>query len=208
MLRLAQVAEMIDVSVTPVREALLLLAQDGWVVQEPHRGFRVASIRRSDVEDAYLVHSFLAGELTARAARRIDARQMAKIWACEEEIRRASWQDTPPQAPIENPERLNTRLHALIYETADAPRLGWFVTAASRFVPRRYWGLVPGWFEFNRTTHGPVLEALEARNEALARQLMSEHIQHAGELLLAYLDSIGYWEQPVELVGGRSAPAV
>src|SRR5262245_32352064 len=68
LLRLAPLAERLGASITPIREALLLLAQDGWVVQEPNRGFRIAAITRRDVEDAYLVQAFVAGELAARAA--------------------------------------------------------------------------------------------------------------------------------------------
>ena len=55
LLRLAPLAEQLGMSITPVRESLLLLARDGWVVQEPHRGFRVAQIRRQDVADTFLL---------------------------------------------------------------------------------------------------------------------------------------------------------
>src|SRR5438552_3432436 len=48
-LRLAPLAEKLDMSITPVREALLQLAQDGWVVHQPNRGFRVVPMRRDNV---------------------------------------------------------------------------------------------------------------------------------------------------------------
>ena len=68
LLRLAPLADNIGASITPVREALILLAKDGWVIEEPNRGFRVAPIRRADIEDAYFIHCFVAGELATRAA--------------------------------------------------------------------------------------------------------------------------------------------
>src|SRR5437763_936754 len=64
---LAAVADDLRVSLTPVREALLLLMQDGWVRQEPNRGFRVASITRQDLADAYLVSALVGAELAERA---------------------------------------------------------------------------------------------------------------------------------------------
>ena len=45
--KIAPLAEKLKMSITPVREALLLLAQDGWVVHEPNRGFRMAPIRHA-----------------------------------------------------------------------------------------------------------------------------------------------------------------
>ena len=87
LMRLAPLAERVGASVTPVREALLLLAQDGWVVQEPNRGFRVAPITRRDVSDDYWVHAQVAGELAARLARVIDEETLALLRRLDQQIR-------------------------------------------------------------------------------------------------------------------------
>jgi DNA-binding GntR family transcriptional regulator len=192
LVRLAPLAERIGSSITPVREALLLLAQDGWVTQEPNRGFRVMIIRRRDVEDAYLVQAFVVGELAARAALVIDDDQIAALRLMDEEIN-AHTQDDAGFL-----ERANYDLHNAVYAVADSDRLTWFVRSASRFVPRRFWGMIPGWLEHNRSGHAPVIDALEAHDPAAARLAMSSHIEFAGQLLLRHLDSIGFWavDQP------------
>jgi DNA-binding GntR family transcriptional regulator len=192
LVRLAPLAERIGSSITPVREALLLLAQDGWVTQEPNRGFRVMIITRRDVEDAYLVQAFVSGELAARAALVIDADQIAALRLIDEEIN-AHTQDDAGFL-----ERANYDLHNAVYAVADSDRLTWFVRSASRFVPRRFWGMIPGWLEHNRSGHAPVIDALEAHDAAAARLAMSSHIEFAGQLLLRHLDSIGFWavDQP------------
>ncbi|MDX6468187.1 MAG: hypothetical protein QOI27_3227 [Gaiellaceae bacterium] len=192
LLRLAPLAERIGASITPVREALLLLAQDGWVTQEPNRGFRVMTITRRDVEDAYLVQAFVSGELAARAALVIDDEQIAALRLIDEEIK-AHTQDDAGYL-----ERANYELHDAIYTVADSDRLTWFVRSASRFVPRRLWGMIPGCIELNRTGHAPVIDALEAHDPSAARLAMSSHIEFAGQLLLRHLDSIGFWavDQP------------
>src|SRR5665213_2029300 len=192
LVRLAPLAERIGSSITPVREALLLLAQDGWVTQEPNRGFRVMIITRRDVEDAYLVQAFVGGELAARAALVIDDDQIAALRLIDDEIN-AHTQDDAGFL-----ERANYDLHDAVYAVADSDRLTWFVRSASRFVPRRFWGMIPGWIEHNRSGHAPVIDALEAHDAAAARLAMSSHIEFAGQLLLRHLDSIGFWavDQP------------
>jgi len=192
LVRLAPLAERIGSSITPVREALLLLAQDGWVTQEPNRGFRVMIITRRDVEDAYLVQAFVVGELAARAALVIDDDQIAALRLIDDEIN-AHTQDDAGFL-----ERANYDLHDAVYAVADSDRLTWFVRSASRFVPRRFWGMIPGWIEHNRSGHAPVIDALEAHDAAAARLAMSSHIEFAGQLLLRHLDSIGFWavDQP------------
>jgi DNA-binding GntR family transcriptional regulator len=187
LLRLAPLAQQIDASVTPVREALLLLAQDGWVVQEPNRGFRVAAMQRKDVEDAYLVHGFVAGELARRAAAAEAPDKIARLRALDAEIKTLDGRDELRE------ELVNYELHDGIYDLADSPRLVLFVTAASRFVPRRYWATIPGWREINRRDHEPIVDAIEAHDADRAAALMTAHIAAAGRLLLAHLDAVGFW---------------
>lgn len=187
LLRLAPLAERVGASITPVREALLLLAQDGWVTQEPNRGFRVLEITHKDVEDAYLVQSYVCGELAARAALSITPMQIQALRALDAEINAHGDDD---QGFLE---RTNYELHDLIYEAAGSDRLVWFVRSASRFVPRRFWGMIPGWLEHNRSGHAPVIDALAAHDAEAARATMSAHIAFAGTLLLHHLESIAFW---------------
>jgi DNA-binding GntR family transcriptional regulator len=198
-LRLAPLAERIGASVTPVREALLLLARDGWVTLEPNRGFRVAPIRRGDLVDAYLIYGHASGLLVERAAAKLDEAHIAALRAVDAEIH--SLQVPPPGSSLDAhqaAETLNYRLHGLIYAAADSPRLTWFVTAASNFVPRRFWGMVPGWYKHNRNGHTSIIDALEARDGAKATRLMHEHIEQAEALLLFHLDSIAFWAAPTD----------
>jgi len=187
LLRLAPLAERVGASVTPVREALLLLAQDGWVTQEPNRGFRVLEITRKDVGDTYLVQSYICGELAARAAAGIDSDQISVLRLIDAEINAHTDDDAGFL------ERANYNLHDAIYAAAEADRLVWFVRSASRFVPRRFWGMIPGWLEHNRSGHAPVIAALAEHDAEGARKAMSSHIAFAGELLLDHLDAISYW---------------
>jgi DNA-binding GntR family transcriptional regulator len=193
LLRLGPLAERVGASITPVREALLLLTQDGWLVQEPHRGFRVAPIHREDVDDAYLVQSFVAGELAARAAENATEEAIRELRRLDAEIAALD-----VRHDYQHVEDMNYRLHGNIYDLAESPRLVWFVRAASRFVPRRFWATIPGWLDLNRSGHGPVIDALESGDRDRARELMATHIRTAGELLVAHLESIGSSDESEE----------
>ena len=199
LLRLGQLGEQLGVSVTPVREALLLLSQDGWVTHEPNRGFRVAPIRRSDVEDTYLMWATAEGEIAARAAARATARDVAHLRQLDQRIRDAD----PADGHLAT--GLNAALHRAIAEIADAPKLDWFTGAASRLVPLRFpenFHVVPGWSEVNRTQHAHLITAIAAGDVAAARLGMAEHFRSTGELLMGWLDSIEFWSDP----DGADAP--
>jgi DNA-binding GntR family transcriptional regulator len=187
LVRLGPLAEQIGASVTPVREALLLLAQDGWVTQEPNRGFRVERFTRRDVADAYWVHACVAGELAARSAAIIDDEAIAALRKLDGRINAVGDDDAGLL------EESNFALHQTIYDVANSPRLEWFVKASSRFVPRRFWGMIPGWTEHNRNGHAAIVDALAAHDADAAAAAMTAHIEAARDLLLAYLDSIAFW---------------
>lgn len=187
LLRLTPLADRIGASVTPVREALLLLMRDGWVRQEPNVGFRVEQITREDVEDAYLVQAYVSGELAARSAANIDDQALRILRRLDREM---SARRTDPDGSVE---AKNYELHRVIFQAADSNRLVWFADAASRFVPRRFWGMIDGWLDHNREGHKPIIDALEAHDPAGARQAMSEHIAGAGALLVDHLNRSGYW---------------
>jgi DNA-binding GntR family transcriptional regulator len=185
-LRFAPLAEELDISTTPVREALLLLAQDGWVTQQ-RRGFRVAPIRRKDVEDTYFVRGFAASELAGRAAAIATAADVTRLRKLDEQIGSLREDETQRAAD------LNHDLHDAIYEISDSPRLAWYVAASSAFVPRPFWPTIPGWSEHNRLGHRAIINQLEYRDADGARSLMATHIQESCLLLLEWLDSISFW---------------
>lgn len=192
-MRLGQLAEQLGVSVTPVREALLLLSQDGWVRHEPNRGFRVAAIRRKDVEDTYLMWSTAEGEIAARAATRATAHDIDHLREIDGAIRQADPEDGHLAT------ELNSALHHYVSVIADAPKLDWFARAASRLVPLQFpenFHVVPGWAEVNRTQHEPIIAALAAGDVNAARERAAAHFRGTGDLLMRWLDSLEFWGEP------------
>ncbi|MEA9984191.1 MULTISPECIES: GntR family transcriptional regulator [Subtercola] len=193
-LALAPLSLKMEMSITPVREALLLLAQDGWVVHEAHRGFRVAAIRRDDVIDTYLMWATAEGEIAARAAARRETADIVRLRAIDARLNEMQDHHTGDALA------LNTELHVSVHQIADAPKLAWFADAAARLVPLRFadsFTSVPGWAEVNRYGHTSIIDSIEAGNIARSRVLMHDHFMLTADLLLRRLDAISFWEASV-----------
>ena len=72
----ADLAAQFGVSKTPVREALRLLVQDGWVIVLPRKGYLIRPLGLDDLREVFQLREMLepgfAGEAAWRAARRLD----------------------------------------------------------------------------------------------------------------------------------------
>jgi DNA-binding GntR family transcriptional regulator len=79
----AELAARFGVSKTPVREALRLLVQDGWVLVLPRRGYLVRPLGLEDLRDVFQLREMLEPGFAAEAAARVaatDAQMTDTIW--------------------------------------------------------------------------------------------------------------------------------
>lgn len=202
-IRLGPIAEELGVSITPVREALLLLSEDGWLVQEPNRGFRVREVRRQDIEDVYAIWGLLEGEIAARAAQVATTEDVAELREIDQ---RLAFYDPRYE---EEGLALNRLFHDKLEEIASAPKLSWFKEKARRSVPFEFWfsfHRVPGWHDVNRYGHSAVVGHIQRKEEDAARENMRAHLVTTGALLLSWLDSLAVWSSDGRLDVRGGAP--
>jgi DNA-binding GntR family transcriptional regulator len=180
-IRIDAVADELEVSNTPVREALVTLQGYGLVDLLPNRGFQVAQLAREDIEDAFLVQRFVAGELAARAAERLSDADLDRLAAIQVRITRAH-----DQGDFATVDLANDEFHRLINLAAGSPKLRLFLGMALRYVPKAPDTAVPGWQDATATDHSDILRALRARESEHARAAMVAHIDHARRLLVEH----------------------
>lgn len=171
-------ARELDVSPTPVREALARLEATGMVRRTALRGYRVAPLftpeELADLMDARLViepaNAFMAcshadGELTAQLAQAIDDLKAAPRGPSFSEFR-AYWE-------------ADERFHRLIAEHADNQFLLSAYNALGGQVQRfRFFGgLGVTDADFAIAEHTEILRAFEAGDAERARQKMIAHIE-------------------------------
>ena len=74
-----ELAARFGVSKTPIREALRLLVQDGWIVVLPRKGYLVAPLSLEDVREVFALRLMLEPQVTGDAATRGGAELVARL---------------------------------------------------------------------------------------------------------------------------------
>ncbi len=186
-----ELAQRLDVSTMPVREALLRLASEGFVEAAPNRSFAVARTSRRDIQDVYWMHAIVAGELTRRACERMDDELLGRV-----RRRAEAFSAALHAADDQALEQANWRFHQEINRAADAPKLLLVLRTTLRFIPRGFYALLPAWGHVSEQGHARIVEALGRRDPDAARAAAEEHVREAGDLVIELFSAKGYWTRP------------
>lgn len=181
-IRLDQLATELGISVTPVREALFELRAEGLITQQPHRGFMVLPVTSRDLIDVANLQAFVGGELAARAAAAITDDQLGELREIQAQLEDAYTGDNG-----ERTVRLNHEFHRAINIAADSPKLAQMMSRITRYAPESVFPTISGWPDRSVRDHRRVLEALAARDGALARAAMAEHLTAGAAPLIEHL---------------------
>lgn len=180
-LNVSAIAEQLQVSRTPVKEAIHKLEQEGLVAIQPNGGAVVVELSPQDIEIIYTVRSMLEGLAARIAAQHLTAEELrvlgdildeAKLYASKGRMREVA-------------ER-NRRFHRLIYlSSKSAPLCKMISTLTEQLDGLRVSSLeVPGRVRKAEEEHHAILRALETRDSEAAERLMREHIYMTGYKLI------------------------
>jgi DNA-binding GntR family transcriptional regulator len=187
-IRLEDVAATLDVSITPVREALLTLRGEDMVELVPRRGYVVAPLSRQDIEDLFRLQADLAGELAARATKRLSDDQLTELTELQDLL------DGAVEAVrLDEIEHWEFEFHRVVNLAADSRKLSWFLHTATRYTPARFYSGDAGWRTSMRTDHATLLRVFRLRDAEAARREMSRHFNDGAERLTRHLADIGLW---------------
>ncbi|WP_327000275.1 GntR family transcriptional regulator [Dactylosporangium sp. NBC_01737] len=187
-IRLEQIADETGLSITPVREALLMLRAEDMVELQPRRGHVVAPLSRQDIIDVFGLQGDIAGELAARVAVTITPAQLDDLRQQHERLRRAA-----QARQVTRIEQLEFEFHRSINRLADARKLSWLLRAATRYTPTRFYAASPEWRAAMAADHEALLAALEAHDADAVRPAMARHFTDGAERLVKHLDGLGVW---------------
>jgi len=206
-LRQEILSERFQVSRTPIREALRRLAALGLVSFEPNRGFRVRTLSRDELRQAFLVRAELEGLATELAATRITSEQLASLDTAEQRfaeltvrLRDNARNGIDDTTLASEWMRANHAFHDVIYDAAAAPYIADVARAARRtFAGQISWVArteLDHLYIRNDAQHQAIRAALAAGSPAGARALAHEHVLSSSRLLEAILDIVDAQARP------------
>ncbi len=171
------------ISRTPLREALKVLAAEGLVVLKPRRGCYVTELSEQDIDEVFPVMAMLEGRVAELAARRATDADFSRLAAIHGELEK--------HAAANNADRFfeaNQRFHSALQEIAGNRYLAQLIDDARKLIKltRRDSLRLEGRLKQSLQEHREILEALRAKDVALARQAMHDHLL-SGRAALARL---------------------
>ena len=177
----AELATRYGVSKTPVREALRLLSQQGWIITMPRKGYLVRPLRLHDIKEVFELRLLIEPGLFAHAARRGDAPRLAELRQLVASETATDFADDSPQSP-------GREFHLAIARMADNSRATGILTGLLDEV-RRLHQIMP-----EVQTHPPashvvsdhqaILEAVEAGDADRVQKLVRDHIQDSADRMM------------------------
>jgi Transcriptional regulators len=210
-LRQEQVSAQYSVSRTPVREALRRMSALGLVSFEANRGFRVRTLSRQEMWEAFLVRAELESLITGIAAAKMTKAELDELDQAEKRFARLT-RALRAREPGDDRRALtvewmhaNHGFHDVIYRVADLPYIEQVSKSARRtFSGPAVWApgdeTIDGLYLKNERQHEAIKDALAAGSTEGARVLAREHVLASFNLLETILEQVG--------AGWRSADRV
>lgn len=169
------IAARYEVSVTPVREALLDLVKEGLLAPIRNKGFRVIEPSEKDLDEIAQVRDLLEPAAVAQVARTATVEQLTQLRELAAEIAKYA-----KEGSIEEYLQADRRFHLAVLEATGNSRL---VEIVARLRGQaRLFGLdriaQSGQLETSSRDHNLLLAAIESRDPAKAEEIMRAHLGH------------------------------
>lgn len=175
-------AQELEVSSMPVREALITLSNEGLVELRPRRGFRAKPLTRQDLDDVFEIQGVLTGVLVGRAAEAATAEDIENLRAIHSKLEVLSTKSLT-KATLRDAAQLNAEFHRYINRIPEGDRVRWFLRLSHKYVRDDLYEAVPGILDASLRDHPAIIDALEAHDSEAARRLAVAHFAQGAELV-------------------------
>ncbi|GAA0340652.1 GntR family transcriptional regulator [Bowmanella denitrificans] len=176
-LRQAALAEELNVSRIPVREALLQLEAEGLVSFEAHKGATATELSAAQVDEIFELRALLEAELLKYSIGKLTEQDYAEAEALLSELQAAMANGDSYLATG----NLNSRFHAKLYCRADRPQTEELVSMLNKNSERyvRMHIMLAGGIDTAPDEHKELLELCRAGDSKKACSFLKKHIVSA-----------------------------
>ena len=183
-----ELAELLNVSRTPLREGIKMLAAEGLVELLPNRGAIAVSLSEADVLNTFEVMAGLEAQAGELAAERITPAELSEIQAMQFEMMAAY-----TRGDLSAYYAINSRIHSAISAAAKNPVLTTvYKQVNARLQALRFRSNQDG-EKWKRAVkeHERMVEALVARDGAAMRDVLLTHLRNKRDVVLEQLREAG-----------------
>ncbi|MBU4609363.1 GntR family transcriptional regulator [Achromobacter sp. GG226] len=176
------IAQLLDMSRMPVREALRRLSVAGLVAIRPNRGAVVTRLNVEDMREIFEMRSALEGLAIRLAAPQVTDRQIVTLERLLEDMEGCE------QNSQEWLQR-HRQFHATIVTAAARPRLAAQIDSLYALLDpyMRIWLQNPAKPRTPRAAHEQLISVLKARDSRLAEHTLNSHIEGTVPLILSFV---------------------
>lgn len=178
-LMLENVAALLQVSVTPVREAFQILARDGLIELRPNKGAVVLGVTEKYIREHYQLRAVLEGFSAEQAARReTDIHAIEEVYQLSEKAE--------GEGQFAGYAQYNQAFHYEIWRACGNEKL---VNTLSELWNGLSMGSVMTVDQYavvSRKEHGEILKAVQSHDGVLAKERMEQHIYRSMQDMLTY----------------------
>ena len=177
-LKQAEIAEHLNLSITPVREALKLLAAEGYVNGDSYRGARVMPFDASASGEILTLRLLLEAQLVRGAVEKATSQDITELRALGEEFATAF--ETGERATARG---INYRFHQRMYDIAGMPQTLHFVQILWARYPFDLINAAADRGKDAIAEHEEILRAFTASDVSAAMLAMRKHIESGWSVL-------------------------
>ncbi len=180
------ISDKLQISRTPIREALKMLEAEGLVYQIPQRGTFVKEITTQDVEEIFMLREALEVVALRESIKHISDEPLDEL---ESKLEKLSIQSKP-----EDFYECDKMLHQLIIQNCGNRRLVHFLNTINSQIEmiRRISAMLPNRLEKSKQEHLRIVRALKARNLPKAESELRKHIKNV-EASTLEVCRVGLW---------------
>jgi DNA-binding GntR family transcriptional regulator len=183
-LKQAQLAEELNTSITPVREALKMLEAEGYISRDSYKGAQVVPFDSEASGEILQLRLLLEARLVQGAIEKVSSEDIEELRALASEFEKAF-----ASGDRANARGVNYRFHRRLYDIADMPHTLYFVQSLWARYPFDLINAAGGRGDQAVAEHEEILNAFTARDTSSAMLAMRKHIESGWKVLRSEAES-------------------
>ncbi|HXV24556.1 MAG TPA: GntR family transcriptional regulator [Alphaproteobacteria bacterium] len=190
-LRELDLAARLEVSRTPLREALNRLERDGLVTNKPRHGYFVTMFDLRTLEDAFDVREVLDGHAAQRAAERIGAEDKKRLRAIVRQCETMAKINNRPMEDLVEEMRLGFEIHRIIARVSGNDFLRELLSRIFDKFQHFVWIELLWLDEWDvaRREHAAIVEAICSGDAERAAELARRHVHASRNNIVRFLQA-------------------